>query len=192
MLNENISIVGTKPTKQKRHRYTWLTTSLTAEEGLAFWESQREPQLLAAVSLRLPSFSSTFPFSSSSTFFFPFSLFKGDSSNTISVHHSRSWGVFSHCHSPDCFGRRHSSCLDSRSVSFFLSFFFVNNTYTAIFKFTFFYWGRVHCQAEQGNTAQLWKYTAYFLNSVPTSVCLQSKQIAMELSITGFQTEKEK
>lgn len=58
----------------------------------------------------------------------------------------------------------------------------------AFFKFTFYYWGRVQCRAEQGNTA----YSAYILNFVPISVCLQSKQIAMELNVTSFQTEKEK
>lgn len=59
----------------------------------------------------------------------------------------------------------------------------------AFFKFTFYYWGRVHVRL---NRETLHSYSAYILNLVPISACLQSKKIAMELNITSFQTEKEK
>lgn len=41
-------------------------------------------------------------------------------------------------------------------------------------------------------TLQSYENTFYFLNSVPTSVCLQSQQTAIKLNVTGFQIEEGK
>lgn len=142
---------------------------------------------LAGISLILPSFSLTFPFSSSSTFFFLLGFLRkilliclAYNYLTISVNCSRSWGVFSDCdfcHSLDCFGRRCSSHVDSKSVSFSTSLLFVTNTVTTIFKLPFSI--EAECKAKLNEeTLQSYENTLYFLNSAPASVCLQSQQTA--------------
>lgn len=82
---------------------------------------------------------------------------------TISANCSWSWGAFSgcdFCHSLDCFGKRHFSYVESKSVSF-STLFFVTNSYMTTFKFTTFYGSRVQSQAEEKNTAELWKYIVF-------------------------------
>lgn len=49
------------------------------------------------------------------------------------------------------------------------------------------------CKAKLNKeTLQSYENTFYFLNSMPASVCLQPQQTAIQLNVTGFQTEKEK
>lgn len=78
MLNMDISVIGTKANHQPWQGCTGLTTE--AEEGLALWEWQKEVQLLAARSPRIPSFSAfpDFPFQ---FILHIFNFLEGDSSS---------------------------------------------------------------------------------------------------------------
>lgn len=172
-LNENICT--RYKTKQKWQGYTWGIISLTAEETLAFL--QESPWYFPA--FHWPSLS-VHPLH----FFFLLAFLRkilliclAYNYLTISVNCSRSWGVFSDCdfcHSLDCFGRRCSSYVDSKSVSFSTSLLFVTNTVMTIFKLPFSI--EAECKAKLNEeTLQSYENTLYFLNSVPASVCLQSQ-----------------